>query len=292
MSKTAAWKQLTFAGNNSPIISNHSPNDNADGKKRRRKRSRTSKTGGGGGAKDGSPVGTVKSAPVEDTEFIEMNEHQIVPEEATEHHLQPGMTQSFDAEDDVLAKNKHLTRQGSDERSPHSTKYLPRQQTSEDRNSLKRQRSKDRGSVKDRNKSSSFKRHDSKKSHDRSKQEHRSNGSKPPKVQHRPVEETPLPPWEQPYHSPPRKDFGLLHIPTDNNAVADVDPAANMVVPSSENTISPVENETKTTFEDDVPSPLVSHRRLSDGSVLTDSLRRFNGKTAYDSGDASAELDC
>jgi len=289
LSKTAAWKQLTFAGNNSPI-SNHSPIDTADGKKRRRKRSRTSKNGGG---KDGSPIGTVKSSPVENNELIEMNGHQIVPDEATEHHLKPWMTQSYDAEDDISAKNKHLARQGMEERSPHSAKHIPRQQSFEDRNSLKRQRSKDRGSTKDRNKSSSLKRHDCKKPHERSKQEHRSNSlhNKPSKAQHRPVEETALPPWEQPYLSPPRKDFGLLHIPTDNNVVPDIDPAAT-IVPSSENTFSPVENETKTTFEDEIPSSLVNDRRQSDGSIITDSPRRLTTKTAYDSGDASAELDC
>lgn len=34
----------------------------------------------------------------------------------------------------------------------------------------------------------------------------------------------PLPPWEQPYHSPPRKDFGLLKIPEDD---CSVDPACS-----------------------------------------------------------------
>jgi len=38
------------------------------------------------------------------------------------------------------------------------------------------------------------------------------------------TEEAAIPPWEQPYHSPPRKDFGLLKIPEDD---CSVDPACS-----------------------------------------------------------------
>ena len=74
LSKTAAWKQLTFAENNSPI-SNASPGDAVDGKKRRRKRSRTTKPGPNVG-KD-SPQSNPKSPPVENNELIEMNGHTM-----------------------------------------------------------------------------------------------------------------------------------------------------------------------------------------------------------------------
>ena len=116
LSKTAAWKQLTFAENNSPI-SNASPGDAGDGKKRRRKRSRTTKPGPNVG-KD-SPQSNPKSPPVENNELIEMNGHTMgLPIEDTEHHLQPWMTAKGVDEEETV--NGHLSRQGSTDRAlPH-----------------------------------------------------------------------------------------------------------------------------------------------------------------------------
>jgi len=302
LSKTAAWKQLTFAENSSPI-SNASPGDAVDGKKRRRKRSRTTKPGPNVG-KD-SPQSNPKSPPVENNELIEMNGHTIgLPIEDIEHRLQPWMTAKGVEEEETV--NGRLSRQGSSDRAPppHLTrqgtvdesqsnrshsKHVSRQ-GSENKDSFKRQRSKDRGSLKN----SSGKRYDSKRSHN--KQEGRRNSShKAPKIHHKqivPLEETALPPWEQPYHSPPRKDFGLLHIPTDDNMVPDVDPACSVAQSSADNNsnsenVSPNEtNETKTTLDDTI-SPIVTDRK---DSILSDSPRHSN-VGGDESGDASAELD-
>jgi len=270
LSKTAAWKQLTYAENNSPL-SNSSPIDSVDGKKRRRKRSRSSVKNGG---KDSSPLATSKTAPVENSELIELLDHRPHDDDASDHHLQPWMNHSNDDESNTRNNHsKHLPRQGSEDRL-HGKKMS--RQGSEDRNAIKRQRSKDRNSIKGSKGSSSSKRHDR-------KQDRRNSSHKQQKA-HPVVEETALPPWEQPYHSPPRKDFGLLHIPTNDHEVAGVDPRITSI--HSVDMMSPSENSTR------IEDPLLSHndfRKQSDGSLMSDSPRKTNRERADDSCDASGE---
>lgn len=266
LSKTAAWKQLTYAENNSPLT-NNSPVDSIDGKKRRRKRSRTSKHG-----KDSSPVGTMKPEATEHNEVIEMNG---IVDDPTEHHLQPWMTKTVE-EDDV--RNMDYSSRSPDDRihSKHS------RQGNDERSSMKRQRSKDRNSLRS-NKSSTKNRTDTKKSY----KERRNSSNKVPKTHSVEPETSALPPWEQPYHSPPRKDFGLLHIPAEDiNLVPDVDPAS----PALQINELYSENETITTLDETTSPPVTADRKESGMSVITESPQNGSPRN-YDSGDASAEFE-
>lgn len=301
---------MTYAENNSPISNNSPGGDATDNKKRRRKRSRQTKppssaalNAGGAGIRENFSTHSIhgKSRPVEHSEEL------ITQQESPENVLQPWMIGGdYEDDDNTSMREKHLIRQGSEEnpshyhhsrqgnnasasdiRSSHSTKHLPRQ-SSEDRNSFKRQRSKDRIAG-------SSKRHDpSKKSSERKHSSH-----KGPKAHKQPsagmaVEEIALPPWEQPYHSPPRKDFGLLHIPADDSLLLpDVDPACIKV-----DTTPADQNETKTTAmignDDDVTltdNNENSCRRDSKNSVLSTTSDLPRRPTGYESGDASAEFD-
>ena len=212
--------------------------------------------------------------PTENSEFIEMNGHRI-DEDPIEHRLQPWMTKSLEDNDN---RSQDYSSRSPDDRthSKHS------RQGNDERSSTKRQRSKDRNSIKS-NKSSTKSRNDSKKSHSKERRNSSHKAPKPLLVE----AETAPPPWEQPYHSPPRKDFGLLHIPTDDNSLlADVDPAS----PTTQASEHYSDNETKTTLDDTISTPVTSDRKESGMSVITESPPNGSPRN-YDSGDASGEFE-
>ena len=363
LSKTATWKQLTYAEmkkSNSPNASPNAGGDATDGsnKKRRRKRSRTANnkppTSAGVTNKEISTppslsmINDAKLNPVEHSELL------VGAKPAYNHHshnetegvpplvMQPWMTVAGEEtggtigyEDDpdsvISVREKHLnnlTRQGSMDRPPHLTmssrqnstieggisnrlKHLPRQSsdernpTSSSSSSFKRQQrtNKDRSERGAVSSSSSSKRHDS------SKKERKHSSHKGPKVgghstghhnhkQPQPqVEEIALPPWEQPYHSPPRKDLGLLHAPTDDLhlTLPDVDPDSVKVddaAPSINDTVVG-----KTTLNAEC-SVLLTDIDNNDNCRRKDSVLGSDTPTTpqrypnfNDSGDASAELD-
>ena len=287
----------------------------------------------------------VKSHPVEHSEMLgetaatqhDYNEGDGIPTLV----LQPWMTGAgeetgggggYEDEDDntMSVREKHLNnlnRQGSVDRPTHTamssrqnsilessrSKHLPRQ-SSEERNpsSYKRQQRANKDRTGGGGSSFSSKRHDSSKkerkhsSHKGPKGGSHNHGHHNHKQPPPPTEEIALPPWEQPYHSPPRKDFGLLHIPIENDShltLPDVDPACLKVeLPTNE------KNDTaKMTLDDQVlllpnfstKNPLVTETDNNDNknSLRKDSLLSSDGMPSsrypncYDSGDASAELD-
>ena len=353
LSKTATWKQLTYAEkkSNSPNASPNAGGDANDGsnKKRRRKRSRTANNKPPSSNttvnnKELSMTNDAKSHPVEHSELLTGSiptAHHPDPDNEAESIpplvMQPWMTVadkevggSIGYEDDIdnaiSVREKHLNnlnRQGSMDRPPHMTmsrqnstlesgsnnrlKHLPRQ-SSDERNpssssSFKRQqRTNKERSGGGNSSSSSFKRHDS------SKKERKHSSHKGPKVgghnhghhntkQQSQVEEIALPPWEQPYHSPPRKDLGLLHAATDDShlTLPDVDSASVKVddaAPSINDTVV-----TKTTLNDDCSVSLTDDIDKNDNCRRKDSVLSSDTPTTShypnfnDSGDASAELD-
>ena len=204
LSKTATWKQLTYAEHFSvttPTSNNSPSNDNVidGGKKRRKKRSRGSLH-----RETSSSLSRKQKATQDDNEFISMKPVGEFDEKTDGGR--PEKTPNFDEYDaDSSPETKEeATRETSYSRPPSSRK------TSEERGSMKRQRSKERGDLVKRNSSkerNSMKRHEQKDRNPMRKQSSHDRKHKKPI----PIEETPLPPWEQPYHSPPRKDLGLLH---------------------------------------------------------------------------------
>lgn len=159
LTKTAAWKQLTYENSYSPFGT--SPQDDSmDGKKRRRKRSRDHSK-----QKDISPKLDGKQI------YVGQSEDCIT------------LTLPSDEDKNVRDSNDRFSSQ----------------RQSHDRNSSKRHDPLKRQS-----------------SHDRKR--------KTMKEKPQTFEAAPLPPWEQPYHSPPTKDFGRLKIPEDDLSI---DPACS-----------------------------------------------------------------
>lgn len=272
LSKTAAWKQLTYAEHANTTPSSNVPNESTDGKKRRKKRSRGQMQRSICLPANG---GFTKPRFAEENELVEMK---------------PNVEQSVESNpfyEDQKANAAGLNFNDTDrtspeipsketERSPHSKP--PSRKNSEDRRKkdrgdlVKRNSSKERNSSKDRN---TPKRHDSKdrnqmkrqSSHDRKHKLSNINKPKPP-----PPDETPLPPWEQPYHSPPRKDLGLLHAQDTAPPDLNFDPVYSMEdneqeIPSISLQLPSEDEETRTRRSDQARVPI------------------------EDSGDASCELD-
>ena len=141
LSKTAAWKQLTYIENSNSPLSTSPKNDTVD-TKRRRKRKRT------------------REVVQKDTTSPKIHRKTSNSKKPVENYLLKGIKEH--------------------------TKIQPEKKST--KREMKRQSSHDRGNKKVIG------------------------------------VETSLPPWEQPYQSPPRKDFGLLKIPENDLSI---DPACS-----------------------------------------------------------------
>ena len=175
LSKTAAWKQLTYVENSNSPLSTSPKNDNTDNvKKRRRKRSR---------------------------DFLRKDKDSTSPK----IHRSNNSSNYDDPTDGYESVDNE------EEEEEEVSKTRVKRQSTLDK---KRSETKDRGIMKRQASHDRMKRQGSQ-DHDRTTKRQSSQDRKH-KKKSIPTQETPLPPWEQPYHSPPRKDFGLLKIPEDD----------------------------------------------------------------------------
>lgn len=188
LSKTAAWKQLMKDElSNSPI--SNSPKLERQTSSKRRRKSRRKSAG---------------DMPREHTStfLLDQTDSQFKRKDS-QIEKSPLHQESENSNEPILSNDRNAQ---TDRSLSNDRKELKERKISKDRSGSGRKRKKSRDhSVKEHHKHEHHRKH-----------EHEL-------VQKIPVEE-PLPPWEQPYHSPPRKDFGLLKIPEDD---CSVDPACS-----------------------------------------------------------------